>query len=126
MKYMTTRRSVITAFAATAIVALAASQVSTGLLAVVVALSAAVAAAALARDLEAGGLNAPPMLYAAAALLLPQPGLVLHFGPLVPRQVALRDLVSRPEFLSVANDAARYPCACHVQSSCSSGRSRRR
>ncbi|HMC53490.1 MAG TPA: hypothetical protein VKI64_12080, partial [Acidimicrobiales bacterium] len=61
----------IVAGAGLAFVALAASQVSTGLLTVVVALAAAVAAATLARDFEAGGLNAPPMLYAAAALLLP-------------------------------------------------------
>src|SRR5437588_643235 len=74
--------------------ALAASQLSAGLLVVVVALAAAVGASALARDFEAAGLNAPPLLYAAGAVLLPvavfrfrEPGLAaaaaaLPLGPI--------------------------------------------
>ena len=32
---------------------------------------------------------------AASALLLPQPGLVLHFGPFVPREISIGRMVAR-------------------------------
>ena len=110
----------IVAGAGLAFVALAASQVSTGLLTVVVALAAAVAAATLARDFEAGGLNAPPMLYAAAALLLPlavfrfrEPGLAGAAAALV-FVAAARWVLGRPARTVVESIAAFILTALYV------------
>ena len=106
--------------AALTIIALAASQVSTGLLTVVVALVAAAAAAALARDFEAVGLNAPPLLYAAAALLLPlavwrfrEPGLAGGAAALI-FVAAARWVLGRPAREAVESIAAFILTALYV------------
>jgi len=110
----------IVAGAALTIIALAASQVSTGLLTVVVALVAAAAAAALARDFEAVGLNAPPLLYAAAALLLPlavwrfrEPGLAGGAAALI-FVAAARWVLGRPAREAVESIAAFILTALYV------------
>ena len=110
----------IVAGAALTIIALAASQVSTGLLTVVVALVAAAAAAALAGDFEAGGLNAPPLLYAGAALLLPlavwrfrEPGLAGGAAALV-FVAAARWVLGRPARAAVESIATFVLTALYV------------
>ncbi|TMK53804.1 MAG: hypothetical protein E6G66_00970 [Actinobacteria bacterium] len=110
----------IVAGAGLAFIALAASQVSTGLLTVVVALAAAAAAAALARDFEAVGLNAPPLLYAAAALALPlavflfrEPGLAGAAAALV-FVAAARWVLGRPARAAVESIAAFVLTALYV------------
>src|SRR5438105_7975410 len=107
----------IVAGAGLAFIALAASQVSTGLLTVVVALAAAAAAASLARDFEAVGLNAPPLLYAAAALALPlavflfrEPGLAGAAAALV-FVAAARWVLCRPARAAAESLAALVPPA---------------
>ena len=110
----------IVAGAALTIIALAASQVSTGLLAVVVALMAAAAAAALARDFEAAGLDAPALRYAAAALLLPlavwrfrEPGLAGAAAALI-FVAAARWVLGRPARAAVESIAAFVLTALYV------------
>jgi phosphatidate cytidylyltransferase len=110
----------IVAGAGLAFVALAASQLGTGLLAAVVALAAAVAAGELARDFEAGGLNAPPMLYAAGAALLPvavylfrEPGLAGAVAGLI-LLAATRWIFGRPARAAVQSIAAFVLTALYV------------
>jgi hypothetical protein len=100
--------------------ALAASQVSAGLLVVVVALAAAVGASALARDFEAAGLNAPPLLYAAGAALLPlavfrfrEPGLASAAAALI-FVAAARWVLGRPGRAAVESIAVFVLTALYV------------
>jgi hypothetical protein len=101
-------------------VALVASQVRAGLLTVVIALAAAVAAAELARDFEAAGLNASPLLYAAGAVLLPlavyrfrEPGLAGGAAALI-FIAAARWVLGRPARAAVESIAAFVLTALYV------------
>jgi len=100
--------------------ALAASQLSAGVLVVVVALAAGVGASVLARDFEAAGLNAPPLLYAGAAVLLPvavfrfrEPGLAGAAAALI-FVAAARWVLGRPGRAAVESIAAFVLTALYV------------
>jgi phosphatidate cytidylyltransferase len=112
--------SQVVAGAGLTFVALAASQLSAGLLLVVVAIAAAVAAGTLARDFEAGGLNAPPLLYAAGAMLLPiavfrfrEPGLTGAVAALI-FVAAARWVLGRPARAALESIAAFVLTALYV------------
>ena len=110
----------IVAGAGLAFVALAASQLGTGGLTVVVALAAAVAAGELARDFEGGGLNAPPLFYAAGAALLPvaayfyrEPGLAGASAALI-FLAGARWVLGRPGRAAVPSIAAFVLSALYI------------